>query len=169
MTTTRTATRVLAVAATLPFAFFGYASLPASAASSSCDGQAATMVVTAESVHSVHGTSHRDVILVEDAGHVVRARGGDDLVCGSHGDDVIHGGSGTDHILGRQGDDHLFGDAGDDHLSGGAGDDHCNGEGGNDTVQGGPGHDHDGSDDGGAGHDGSDDGGAGGGDSGTEV
>src|SRR6476469_1237246 len=93
MTTSRPIKRALALTATLPFAFFGYNVLPVSAATPTCAGQSATIVVGSHSPTVVRGTGHRDVVVVHDAGHVVRARGGNDLVCGSGGHDVIRGGA----------------------------------------------------------------------------
>src|SRR6478735_8974516 len=148
MTISRQHLRVLALGASLPFAFFGYNALPVSAATPTCAGQAATMVVTAGSAHSVRGTDHRDVIVIRDAGHVVRAHGGNDLVCGSGGHDTVFGGHGRDRILGFAGRDNLVGgdddeqgDDGDDVLAGNSGDDDLVGGSGDDELEGDQGDD----------------------------
>ena len=57
----------------------GMAGLTAPTPETSCAGAAATIVVTASSPRVVHGTSHADVILAQDPGHIVRAAGGDDV------------------------------------------------------------------------------------------
>src|SRR4051812_42112881 len=114
--------RAFALAAALPFAFFGYSSNPVSAATSMCHGHPVTQVVTSHSAHTVFGTAHRDVILVTDSGHVIKARGGDDLVCGSRGDDVLRGGAGDDELFGGSGRDVEHGGPGDDFVRGNAGD-----------------------------------------------
>ena len=75
----------------------------ASTASPSCNGSKATLVVTAHSKHVVKGTSHRDVIVVQDPGHVILAGAGNDIICGSAGHDVIDGGAGNDQIFAGQG------------------------------------------------------------------
>lgn len=91
---------------------------------------------------------------------VIRAGGGDNLVCGGLGKDVIQAGDGDDAVLagsgnedasgGRgddfvalaQGDDTGHGGSGGDLTIGGLGVDNVNGQSGNDIVFGGPGDDH---------------------------
>src|SRR3954467_8440067 len=124
--------RLLVLGAAVPFAFFGYNVFPVAAATPTCAGQPATIVVSSHSAHTVRGSSHRDVIVVHDAGHVVRAAGGNDLVCGSGGHDVIHGGSGSDRIMGSAGRDALWGGSGPDEMTGGSGDDQLEGQDGDD-------------------------------------
>src|SRR3954447_21227539 len=136
MTMPRSTKRSLALVAALPIAFFGYSVLPASAATAHCGGAAATIVVGSHSHHTVRGTNHRDVIVIHEAGHVVNARGGDDLVCGSSGHDVVNGGAGDDRLLGRGGDDRLTGGRGDDDLVGGLGEDIEHGDAGDDRLVG---------------------------------
>src|SRR5664279_760723 len=97
--------RGMALAAALPIAFFGHNVFPVAAATPTCHGHSATQVVSSHSPHVVHGTSHRDVIVVKDPGHVVKAGGGNDLVCGSSGHDDLRGGSGNDHLYGGAGSD----------------------------------------------------------------
>jgi hypothetical protein len=107
-----------------------------------CGGLAATMVVTGDSPRVVYGTSGDDVIVVQDAGHMIRARAGDDRVCGSMGADVLRGGPGADSLHGRGGDDVVGGGADDDSVYGGRGDDSMYGGPGNDSMYGGGGNDH---------------------------
>src|SRR4051812_26452610 len=94
-------TRTVALAMAAPMALLAYHPLPALAGSShhshaTCDGHAATMVVTSNSPHVVHGTSHRDVIEVKSAGHVIHAGKGRDLICGSSHHDTVMAGGGSD-------------------------------------------------------------------------
>ena len=81
------------------------------------------------------------MILVRDAGHVIWAHGGNDLVCGSAGHDVVHAGLGADTVLAADGDDDVTGGPGDDDIQGNQGDDDLQGDGGDDTVDGGMGDD----------------------------
>lgn len=115
-----------------------------------CGGVAATMLVTARSPHIVHGTSRRDVVLMGDPGHVLRTRGGRDIVCGSSGRDTVHGGTGrddiyagrgNDRIIGGDGGDFVHGDGGNDTVDGNTGSDILIGNRGDDTLHGGPGDD----------------------------
>ena len=157
----RSVVRAAALLSALPVALVGYSAVAVAAAAPMCAGHHATKVVTSHSAHRVRGTSHRDVILIRDAGHVVLARGGDDLVCGSAGADVVRGGGGNDRILGGRGRDHLQGGPGDDVVRGGGGDDVVRGGGGDDVVTGDAGdvhgdHQEPGDDQGGGGN-GSDD------------
>ena len=141
MTISRVKLRALALTSTLPFAFFGYQALPVAAATPTCEGQAATMVVGSGSAHVVHGTAHRDVVVVKDAGHVVRLGGGADLLCGSTGHDTVFGGAGRDHVLTFAGRDTVSAGAGADEVSGGAGDDDLEGDQGDDVLEGDDGND----------------------------
>ena len=108
-----------------------------SVAGASCHGVRATIVGHGH----IHGTSHRDVIVLT-APSTVDAGAGNDLVCGSSGRDVISGGAGVDVIYGNGGNDVENGGAGSDKLYGGAGSDTLNGGAGNDTENGGAGVDH---------------------------
>jgi len=90
----RSVVRAAALLSALPVALVGYSAVAVAAAAPMCAGHHATKVVTSHSAHRVRGTSHRDVILIRDAGHVVLARGGNDLVCGSAGADVVRVGQG---------------------------------------------------------------------------
>src|SRR4051794_21953231 len=121
----RTLTLVLAG----PLSLFAYHPLHALASpgGATCDGMAATKVVTSHSPHSVNGTSHRDVIVMRASGHVVHARGGNDIICGSSGHDTIFGGHGQDTILGEDGNDDINGGAGNDDEQGNGGDDTLDG------------------------------------------
>ena len=120
--------RVFALSVATPAFVLAFNAAPAmgAPAAASCDGARATMVVTSHSPHVVRGTSHRDVIVVKSAGHVILAFAGDDKICGSSGKDDINGGFGHDRI---------FGNAGDDKVVGGPGNDTCNGGNGQDTAQ----------------------------------
>ncbi|HEX2892479.1 MAG TPA: calcium-binding protein [Marmoricola sp.] len=138
----RAATAILSLTATSSTVIALSGLVPAAAAGTpTCAGQHATRVVTSSSPHVVRGTSHRDVIVVRDPGHVVKTLGGNDLVCGSAGHDVIVGGAGNDELLGQGGSDRLVGGAGDDDLVGGNGNDDLVGGTGNDDLLGGNGND----------------------------
>lgn len=76
----RSAVRAAALLSALPLAIIGYSTVAVAAAAHMCGGHSATTIVTSHSAHTVRGTSHRDVILIRDTGHVVIAKGGDDLV-----------------------------------------------------------------------------------------
>ena len=106
--------RPVALAAAV-FLTMGTASLAAPTAFAStptCMGKAATIV---SNDRLIVGTSGRDVIIVNGAGaHEVRARGGNDLVCGSGGDDTIVGGAGSDDVNAGGGDDEVLGGDGSD-------------------------------------------------------
>ena len=123
-----------------------------------CFGQAATIVEHRDDV-TVLGTSGPDVIVAPD-GAPVRARGGDDLVCGVSG---IWGGAGDDRIVkqrhsrgllfnslavGGPGDDEIHREEpfiDDVHLLvmiGGPGNDILVGGANPDSLRGGPGADH---------------------------
>ena len=136
-------TRLLPLVLAAPMSVFAYHPLQAMASEhgATCDGVAATIVVTSSSPHVVHGTAHRDVIDIKNAGHVVRAGRGNDVICGSSGHDVIFGGAGNDEINGGAGDDDIQGDEGDDQLNGDSGDDTVQGDQGDDEVDGGQGSD----------------------------
>lgn len=83
-------------------------------APATCQGVTATITGTGEVV----GTNGPDVIVAGTADTLVRARGGDDLVCGSYrvdggrGDDEIH----VDVELGRFGEVFVRAGAGDDRV-----------------------------------------------------
>ena len=112
---------------------------PAEATSRWCHGARATVVGQG----IVNGTSHRDVIVLTGPS-VVRAGGGNDLVCGSRGVDRIFGGGGNDTIFGGGGNDTESGDAGNDTLDGGPGNDRQLGGLGSDVLVGGSGADRQG-------------------------
>src|SRR3954469_9388798 len=84
-----------------PMSLFAYHPLHAMASThdATCDGMSATKVVTAGSPHVVHGTSPRDVITTRAPGPAGRARGGNDVSCGSSGHDTGFGGSGHATVL----------------------------------------------------------------------
>ena len=136
-------TRLLPLVLAAPMSVFAYHPLQAIASEhgATCAGMAATIVVTSGSPHVVHGTAHRDVIDIKNAGHVVRAGRGNDVICGSSGHDVIFGGAGNDDVQGNGGNDDIDGDDGNDDLSGGAGNDEINGGAGDDDIQGDEGND----------------------------
>jgi hypothetical protein len=69
-----------------------------------------TILVTKHSPRVMHGTIHRDVIVIRHSVHLVKSHDGNDLICGS-------GGHGRHHI------------------DGGPGKDACHGGGGHDIVQ----------------------------------
>src|SRR3954451_14586447 len=111
----KTRTRFVGLAMSVPMALFAYNPLHAMASTTTtptCDGLAATKVVTAHSPHTVYGTQHRDVIVIKNAGHVVYARRGSDVICGSPGHDVIRAGAGNDVVRGRGGNDTISGGPG---------------------------------------------------------
>ncbi|MDE4305336.1 calcium-binding protein [Phaeobacter gallaeciensis] len=73
----------------------------------------------------IDGWGHHDLWIV--------AKGGDDVVSGSHGDDTIKAGAGHDRVAGENGDDRIFGGKGNDPL--------LQGDSGRDVIKGGSGHD----------------------------
>ena len=104
-----------------------------------CAGVAATKTSGAR---HIWGTRGDDVIVVTGVGrHVVHARGGNDLVCGSDGVDIVLGGAGNDRLFGGAGNDRLRGGRGDDEILGGDGHDREFGGAGDDRLRGGPGTD----------------------------
>ena len=80
---------------------------PASAAESTCDGRAATMVVAPDP----RGGTYPTVPVVGTPG--------DDVIVGTSGSDTIDGADGNDIICGFDGDDRLTGGMGDDRMFGG--------------------------------------------------
>ena len=68
--------RLFAVVLATPVAFVGLGQGSAYGKPLSCEGRAATKVVTARSPHVVFGTARREVIVVTDAGHVIKAGAG---------------------------------------------------------------------------------------------
>jgi streptogramin lyase len=92
----------------------GAGATAASARTSKCRGQAATIVVTGR---HARGTVHRDVIVVTNPrGARVDAGAGDDVVCGGPGTDRLSGGRGDDRLVGR-GSDVLRGGPGRDTFT----------------------------------------------------
>ncbi len=91
----------------LPVAAVGALSVmaPAQAAGETCDGRAATIVVTANP-----GSYRTDPVV---------GTPGDDVIVGTEFFDTIDGAGGNDIICGFGGEDHLIGGAGDDRLFGG--------------------------------------------------
>jgi Ca2+-binding RTX toxin-like protein len=84
--------------------------LPAGAADAgerpTCQGRLATIVGT---THNISGTAGNDVIVVRSPAGInyIRARGGDDLVCGGDGHDFLYDGQGHDRFYGGKGQDFL--------------------------------------------------------------
>jgi len=111
----------------------------AGAASPSCDGKPATLVVPPAGI--LDGTPEADVIVGTAGDDRIRGLGGDDTICGGGGDDVLLGGPGDDVLLGGDGNDRLRGAAGDDRLVGGGGSDRMIPGAGRDRIDGGPGSD----------------------------
>lgn len=72
---------------------------PTTAAGATCDGLAATIVVTT-APDTTYGTAGDDVIV---------GTAGDDLIFGLGGNDTICGLGGADHLRGEDGNDRLFG------------------------------------------------------------
>lgn len=103
----------------------GSLSVPAVAATPTCQGKTATIVGTLDS-DVLEGTRRRDVIAGLAGDDEIIGKGGNDLICGSNGSDRLFGGPGDDQLFGgldRLGDDSsgrfLLGDV----LVGGGGDD----------------------------------------------
>jgi Ca2+-binding RTX toxin-like protein len=117
------------------------AAVTAGAALPSCNGRAATLVVSTLSPATVSGTSGRDVIVITGGRHTIWAGAGNDIVCGSGLGDIVHGGSGDDRIYGRGGADRLYGGLGNDRMFGSFGRDVLRGGLGNDYLSGGNGVD----------------------------
>ena len=71
-----------------------------------CQGRPATIVGTS---HHISGTAGDDVIVVavDEGITYIRARGGDDLVCGGDGHDYLYDGKGHDRFYGGAGQDFL--------------------------------------------------------------
>jgi Ca2+-binding RTX toxin-like protein len=114
----------------------------AEAAPPTCEGRAATIVLTPEQT-STSGTEGDDVIVGSSKDDTISAGGGNDVVCalgghdvvhGEDGNDVLHGGSGWDDVTGDDGDDRVFGEGGLDELAGGRGDDLVDGGDDNDRI-----------------------------------
>jgi Ca2+-binding RTX toxin-like protein len=101
------------------------------------------------------------VTIIDDANHLVKLGGGDDVITnlgsgggtfrggagsdtmfGGSGNEVMHGGDGRDTLNGSGGSDQLFGGRGADVLSGGDGDDIMRGGQGGDVLTGGAGNDN---------------------------
>ena len=100
---------------------------PAHAATPTCHGAEATIVVTS-TARVVHGTPGRDVIVGSPGNDTILAGGGNDLVCGGDGADHLYGGPGNDRLYGQR---DLFEPPTDEDGSTRAGD----------TLDGGPGND----------------------------
>src|SRR3954469_22636910 len=78
----------------------------ASASVPTCQGRPATIVGT---THRVSGTAGNDVIVVRTTDGItyIRARGGDDLICGGDSHDFLYDGKGHDRFYGGKGQDFL--------------------------------------------------------------
>ena len=83
---------------------------PASAASYTCDGKAATIVGT-NGADNLRGTSGRDVIVGLGGNDEIDGLGGNDVICGNAGNDEIDGGRGNDWLHGGAGHDEIDGDS----------------------------------------------------------
>ena len=101
--------------------------VPAHAATPTCHGVKATIVVLASASQPVHGTAGRDVIVGTFSNDTIYAGGGNDLICGGDGADELYGGSGDDRLYGQRDALHL----GDEDALERVGD----------TLRGGPGND----------------------------
>lgn len=120
---------------------FSFTVLPtgARAASTTCNGQTATIT---SSARVITGTSGPDVIVVQGSGaHTVSAGSGNDVICGAVGDDTINSGSGNDTVLAGDGNDVISTLDGNDTVNSGPGNDTVNTGIGNDTVNAGDGND----------------------------
>ena len=106
--------RLLTLACACPLLLAAGPLASAHAATPSCHGRVATLLVTSRSAHVVNGTSRSDVIVILAAGHVVNSGLGNDLVCGSGGADTVNGGAGSDLLDGAGGNDVLSGGDGND-------------------------------------------------------
>lgn len=120
-TTSLTAIGVLA----LPLGL-GLTSAPAQAVET-CDGKAATIVVTPSTTYPVtpvQGTPGDDVIVGTDGHDIIFGNDGNDVICAFAGGDEVHGGNGDDRLFGGA-DDRYFPDDGylGDVLVPGPGDD----------------------------------------------
>lgn len=92
--------RPLVLAALLPItAGLTVIAAPSVAAGETCDGRAATIVITTPRA-TTYGTTGDDVIVGTDGDDTVYALAGNDVVCGL---------GAADHLLGEHGDDRLFG------------------------------------------------------------
>lgn len=89
-------------------------STPPPASARSCAGRAATRVPGADG--AVIGSPGDDVIVADERRNRIRAKGGDDVICGLAGGDRILGGGGDDRIHAGRGDDRCRGGGGDDRL-----------------------------------------------------
>lgn len=92
-------------------------------------------------IATVTGWVGNDVIRLGDAGGVVDAGAGDDMLIGGDGVDIFTGGAGNDRLEGRGGEDELDGGAGLDILIGGAARDILRGGSEDDLIYGGAGND----------------------------
>ena len=109
---------------------------PASAATPTCQGKAATIVGTGGD-NTIRGTRRADVIVAKAGDDTVRGRGGRDRICGGGGDDKVLAGGGDDRVAGGAGDDRIEGATGADRLRGALGDDTILGQDGDDSIDGG--------------------------------
>jgi Ca2+-binding RTX toxin-like protein len=105
----------------------------AAAETAYCAGADATILVTKHSPKVLHGTTHRDVIVIRHSGQMVKSHDGNDPIRGSGGRDWLYAGGGGDHVHAKGGADTLKGGRGRDHLYGGHG---------RDDIDGGPGGHH---------------------------
>ena len=111
------------------------AAAPANAATSTCNGEPATIVGT-NSHDDIEGTSGRDVIVGLAGNDEIDGNGGNDVICGDAGADELDGDSGDDWLNGGSGNDEIDGDAGNDELIGGSGHDAIEGGRGDDQLLG---------------------------------
>ncbi len=115
-------------------------------------GQSGDGVVgTGVNTKVVGGSGDNDILITDNASHLVNLGGGNDALQGigsgpltvnaGAGNDAVLGGTGNDVINGGAGNDVLLGGAGNDTINGGAGKDRIEGGAGNDTLKGGAGKD----------------------------
>jgi glucose/arabinose dehydrogenase len=87
---------------------------PATPAPKRCAGEPATRLPAANG--AVVGTSGKDVIVGDERVNRIRAKGGNDLICGLSGADRLKGGPGRDVLRGGPGNDRCRGGPGKDRL-----------------------------------------------------
>ena len=128
-------TTTLATVACLAGLTLGAGSTAPAMAAATCDGRAATIVVTSSAdqpfTATVTGTPGDDVIVGSDDDDTIDGGGGNDVICGLDGADTLVGGDGDDRLFGGADDEYeadegYYGDllvpgAGDDHVDLGTG------------------------------------------------
>jgi len=103
---------------TVDYLIHGYRGVTVNLSTGAASGQGQDVLT---SIENVNGSNHRDSILGNSAGNVLRGYGGNDSINGQGGNDTLYGDAGNDTLNGDAGNDRLYGGAGNDRLTGGSG------------------------------------------------